>query len=69
MALVTGATAGTGRAIAHQLGADVDPKAGQETAREIEERGGRARSVRADIASGDDARVMVSFSEKEFGGG
>ncbi len=47
--------------------ADVDSRAGQETARELEERGGRARFVWADVTSGDDVRCMVAFSEHASG--
>jgi NAD(P)-dependent dehydrogenase (short-subunit alcohol dehydrogenase family) len=76
VALVTGAAAGTGREIALRLGADgalvvvadVDPWAGQETARVIEARGGSARFVRADVTSGDDVRRMVAFAEQGLGG-
>jgi NAD(P)-dependent dehydrogenase (short-subunit alcohol dehydrogenase family) len=76
VALVTGAAAGTGRAIALRLGADgalvvvadVNALAGQETAREIEAQGGSARFVRADVTSGDDVRRMVAFAEQELGG-
>ena len=67
VALVTGAAAGTGREISLRLGADgaavivadVDPHAGEDTAREIKERGGMARFVRADVTSDDDVRRMV----------
>jgi NAD(P)-dependent dehydrogenase (short-subunit alcohol dehydrogenase family) len=76
VALVTGGAAGTGREISLRLGADgalivvadVDPQAGQETAREIETRGGTARFVRADVTSGDDVRRMVAFAQQELGG-
>lgn len=75
VALVTGAAAGTGREIARRLGtdgalvvvADVDPHAGQETARAIEAQGGIARFVRTDVTSGDDLRRMVAFAERELG--
>lgn len=75
VALVTGAAAGTGREISLRLGADgaavivadVDPHAGEDTVREIEERGGMARFVRADVTSDDDVRRMVSFAEHELG--
>jgi NAD(P)-dependent dehydrogenase (short-subunit alcohol dehydrogenase family) len=76
VALVTGAAAGTGRAIALRLGddgarvvvADVDSQAGQETVRAIELQGGSARFVRADVTSSDDIRRMVVFAEQELGG-
>jgi NAD(P)-dependent dehydrogenase (short-subunit alcohol dehydrogenase family) len=76
VALVTGGAAGTGREISRRLRAegalvvvaDVDPQAGQETARAIETRGGTARFVWADVTSGDDVRRMVAFAEQELGG-
>ena len=57
-ALVTGAAAGTGGAIAHRLAAegavavlaDVDAARGEAAARAIEADGGRARFVHADVA-------------------
>jgi NAD(P)-dependent dehydrogenase (short-subunit alcohol dehydrogenase family) len=76
VALVTGAAAGTGRAIALRLAADgslvivadVDPGGGQETARLIEKQGGRAWFVHADMASDEHVRRMVVFAEDELGG-
>jgi NAD(P)-dependent dehydrogenase (short-subunit alcohol dehydrogenase family) len=76
VALVTGAAAGTGRAIARRLGADgalvvvadVDPQAGQETVQLIEEQGGSARFVRADVTSSDDVRAMFAFTGRELRG-
>jgi NAD(P)-dependent dehydrogenase (short-subunit alcohol dehydrogenase family) len=75
VALVTGAAAGTGRAIARRLGAggalvvvaDVDLQAGQETARSIESQGGRARFVQTDVTSSGDVRRMIAFAERELG--
>src|SRR5918992_1217161 len=76
VALVTGAAAGTGRAIALRLGvdgalvvvADVDPQAGQETVQAIEMHGGSAGFVQADVTSSDDIRRMVAFAGQELGG-
>ncbi len=67
-ALVTGATAGIGRAIAHQLaalGAEVvvhgrNAERGAETVREIEKDGGKARFVAADLTDPDDVRRLAS---------
>jgi NAD(P)-dependent dehydrogenase (short-subunit alcohol dehydrogenase family) len=66
-ALVTGATAGLGRATAMELsrrGAEVlvhgrDPQRGQETVHEITAAGGTARFVGADLGSADGARRLV----------
>ncbi|MGW5363171.1 SDR family NAD(P)-dependent oxidoreductase [Actinopolymorpha pittospori] len=66
-ALVTGATAGIGRAVAVELaglGAEVvvhgrDPDRGAETAREIEASGGKARFEAADLAVPDEVRRLA----------
>jgi NAD(P)-dependent dehydrogenase (short-subunit alcohol dehydrogenase family) len=65
VALVTGAAAGTGRAIAARLAregavvvvADVDDTRGQATALELD-----AEYVHADMTSPDDVRTMVDFA-------
>jgi NAD(P)-dependent dehydrogenase (short-subunit alcohol dehydrogenase family) len=75
VALVTGAAAGAGRAIARRLGADgalvvvadVDLRAGQETAQSIEAQGSSARFVQTDVTSSDDVRRMIAFAERELG--
>src|SRR6202008_3712729 len=66
-ALVTGATAGIGRAIAQQLaalGAEVvvhgrNPERGAETVQAIENGGGKARFVAADLSRADDVRRLA----------
>jgi NAD(P)-dependent dehydrogenase (short-subunit alcohol dehydrogenase family) len=66
-ALVTGATAGIGRAIAQQLaalGAKVvvhgrSPERGAETVQAIEDNGGSARFVAADLSRADDVRRLA----------
>ena len=75
VALVTGAGAGIGRAIAVRLAregaavvvADVDETGGAETVRRIEAEGGRAGFVLADVPVEADVRVMVDFAEQRFG--
>jgi NAD(P)-dependent dehydrogenase (short-subunit alcohol dehydrogenase family) len=65
--LVTGATAGIGRAIAQQLaalGAEVvvhgrSPERGAETVQAIENGGGKARFVAADLSRADDVRRLT----------
>lgn len=68
LALVTGATSGIGRAIALQLadrGAEVvvhgrSPERGAEVVREIEQAGGKARFVAADLNKPDDVRRLAA---------
>jgi NAD(P)-dependent dehydrogenase (short-subunit alcohol dehydrogenase family) len=76
VALVTGAGAGIGRAIAVRLAregaavvvADVDEPGGKATVRHIEAGGGRAAFVRADVGIEADVRAMIAFAEQHFGG-
>jgi NAD(P)-dependent dehydrogenase (short-subunit alcohol dehydrogenase family) len=75
VALVTGAGAGIGRAVAQRLAregaavvlADVDEYSGLGAVREIESEGGRAAFVLADVASEADASRMVAFAQDRFG--
>jgi NAD(P)-dependent dehydrogenase (short-subunit alcohol dehydrogenase family) len=75
VALVTGAGAGIGRAIATRLAregmavivADTDEQGGAETVRRIEAAGGTAASVFADVAVEEDVRAMVAFAVRRFG--
>jgi len=68
VAVVTGAAAGTGRAIALRLAAegatvvvaDVDAAGGRETLERIGTRGGRARFVRTDMTRDDDVAAMIA---------
>jgi NAD(P)-dependent dehydrogenase (short-subunit alcohol dehydrogenase family) len=67
-ALVTGATAGIGRAVAlglAKLGAEVvvhgrDAGRGAETVRGIESEGGKARFVAADLSDAEQVRALAS---------
>ncbi|MGD1169836.1 SDR family NAD(P)-dependent oxidoreductase [Mycobacterium seoulense] len=67
-ALVTGATSGIGRAIALQLaerGVEVvvhgrSAERGEKTVRDIENAGGKARFVAADLNDGDDVRRLAA---------
>jgi NAD(P)-dependent dehydrogenase (short-subunit alcohol dehydrogenase family) len=76
VALVTGSGRGLGRACAQVFArdgaavvvADVDAEGGAETVRLIEEAGGRAIFVCADVGTERDVRHMVSRAEEAFGG-
>jgi len=76
VAIVTGAGAGIGRAIALRLAregaavgaADVDDRPGAETVAEIEAEGGRAGFVHADVAREAEVWAMVDFAITTFGG-
>lgn len=76
VALITGAGAGIGRAIAVRLAsegaavvvADIDEDGGTETVRQIETDGGRAAFTLANMAVEADVRAMVAFAEQSFGG-
>jgi NAD(P)-dependent dehydrogenase (short-subunit alcohol dehydrogenase family) len=75
-AVVTGAAAGIGRAVARALVqggasvliADVDEEWGREAEAELRTDGGSALFVRADVSSEADVRSMIGMAEEEFGG-
>lgn len=75
-AVVTGAAAGIGRAVARALVqegasvliADVDEEWGREAETELRSDGGSALFVRADVSSEGDVRSIVGLAEEEFGG-
>ena len=75
VALITGAGNGIGRQSAllfaregaAVLAVDLDEKAAAETAKEIQQNGGRAAVWRADVSKAPDCREMVSAAEREFG--
>src|ERR687886_499660 len=76
-AIVTGASRGIGRAIALRLaseGADVavnyhsDEAGAAETVRQIEECGGRAVSLRADVGHAEEASSLIAATVSELGG-
>ena len=74
-ALVTGAGSGIGRAVslvfaregAAVAAADISPPDAQDTARLIEESGGRALALSGDVSVGRDAERMVSATVGGFG--
>ncbi len=75
-ALVTGGGSGIGRATAQRLGregalvvvGDVNEQGGSETVRLIEEDGGKAAFVQADVTSEADVQAMLAFAVETFGG-
>ena len=75
VALITGAASGIGRESALLFAAegaaivlaDVVEDAGEQTAAEIRELGGRAIFVRADISQESDSEQMIQVAEREFG--
>jgi len=75
VAFVTGAANGIGRATALAFAreganvviADVSEKGNQETARMIEELGGRALAVRCDVSRGQDVKVALDKAVEAFG--
>jgi NAD(P)-dependent dehydrogenase (short-subunit alcohol dehydrogenase family) len=75
VAFVTGAASGIGRATAAAFAsagasvavADVSEQGNQETARLIEDQGGRALAVRCDVTSGQDVKAALDHVVDAFG--
>ena len=76
VALVTGAASGIGRATAQRLASegaavlitDIDVQAGEATAKEITDAGGRAAFFRHDVTSESDWEDATARAVQEFGG-
>ena len=75
VAFVTGAAGGIGRAAAlafaregaNLVAADVSERGNQETARMIEELGGRALAVRCDVTRAEDVKAALDEGVEAFG--
>jgi NAD(P)-dependent dehydrogenase (short-subunit alcohol dehydrogenase family) len=77
IAIVTGSSRGIGRAIAERLGANgasvivnyrSDGDAAEQVVARIEEGGGRAVAVRADVTDADELRGLFDAAERHYGG-
>ncbi len=75
-ALVTGAASGIGRAMARMLASrgaalavcDLQEAGARQVAQEIEQAGGQAIAVRADVSQPNEVEAMISATAREFGG-
>jgi 3-oxoacyl-[acyl-carrier protein] reductase len=76
VALITGAASGQGRAAARLFAkhgalivvADIDDAGAAETVAMVEDAGGRAAAIHADVSRREDAEAMVAFAASTFGG-
>jgi len=76
IALITGASSGIGRETALLFAkegaklvvADINEAGGQETADMINEAGGEAVFIKADVSKASDNEAMVALAEEKFGG-
>jgi 3-oxoacyl-[acyl-carrier protein] reductase len=77
VAIVTGSSRGIGRAVAERLGANgasvivnyrSDADAAKQVVATIEESGGRAVGVRADVTDADELRDLFDAAERHYGG-
>jgi 3-oxoacyl-[acyl-carrier protein] reductase len=77
VAIVTGSSRGIGRAIAERLGANranvivnypSDRDAAEQVVATIEQSGGRAVAVRADVTDADELRDLFDAAERHYGG-
>lgn len=74
VALVTGGASGIGRATAHVFAregaavvvSDVSEEGGKETVREIEDAGGKAIFIRADVSRKSDVEAMIDATMKAY---